>query len=305
MDILTRLPADLQERVLHEYEKCEKLRSLVRNFPIEFTMHFNNREIRLSTKIWCEPNNLVKCHFEIFWSHWRGWSYNLKNVPLGYISENNCLDICKRWKRAFFEYLRLNYTHGKRSFQNAVFGGFEVSSFSDAFYRTDRLKSKKLANIVKKSWFNININSVKPLEDRLKQIDNSEDFDCVDERIVKRFRMDDSCPDLGSDFVRVPYTLADLTMIQTSMPFIYKCLEDNNELWSPRYDLSVGMKRYIELYNQFHDKPETLPPSEEFNFIAQDVIHNDLGLRWYIGSYEYYSKYIVLPKIHVIMNWCS
>lgn len=322
MELLAKLPFDLQEKVLEEYEKCEKLRALVRNHPIEITMAIESEnmirgEIRkndfhLDTKIWCDENNLIRANFDIYWSSWIGWSYNLRHVPLGYIYEGNCMQIAQSWKKAFYEYLRFNHKYGKRSFENAVCRGYRVNFFSVAtdsvvYWNTTNLKTKKLAQIMKRSWFNLNVDDIKPLETKLKDVDNLDDFDCmsITEPIIGRFRMDDSCPDLGSDFVRVPYTIDDLNTIKDNMPFIYKCLEDNDELWSPRFEFSPAMKKYIKLYNQYNDAPDTLPPSEEFNAIIYDIISKDLEIGWYSLSYDYYSKYVVLPKIHELMNWGS
>lgn len=322
MDILTKLPLDLQEKVLEEYIKCEGLRALVRNYPVEFTMILNTEimlrgelrknDIVLSTKIWCDEYNFVRAHFDIYWSSWIGWSYNVKNVPLGYICERDCIGIVKKWKKAFYEFLKLNHSFGKKSFENTKCKGYTVESFSvpkNAVIKAEmnRLQTKKLAKIIKKAWFGLNVDQIKPLEQKLKTIDNQDDFDCpnVIEATIGRFRMDDSCPDLGSDFIRVPYTSEDLELIRDKMPFIYKCLEDNDELWSPRLEFSPGMKKYIKLYNVFNNSPEELPPPDEFNAVVQDIIVNDLEIGWYSLSYDYNSKYIVMPKLNELLAWCA
>lgn len=320
MNILAKLPYDLQEKVLEEYLKCEALRALVKNYPIEFTMAMQGeillreelikRDFFFSTHIWCDEQNLVKANFTIAWSSWTGWSYNLRNVPLGFINEHNCLEIVKRWKRAFYEYVRLNYTFGKRSFENAVSDGYKVISFSvpqDSLNKIhlSKLKSKALAKVVKRAWFNLNVDQIRPLEFKLKGIDNQDNWSNVNDGDIERFRMDDSCPDLGSDFIRVPYTGDDLELVKKQMPFIYKCLEDNDELWSPKIEFSPGMKKYINLYNWYNDRFQTLPPPEKFNQMVYDVIHKDLDVGWCSLSYDYHTKYVVLPKIHEVLNWCA
>lgn len=321
MELVAKLPFDLQEKILEEYLKCEQLRALVRNHPIEFAMlletesflsgELRKGDIEFTTKIWCDETNFVRANFDIFWSSWCGWSYNIKNVPLGWLSESNCLDIIHKWKTAFYEFVRLNHTFGKRSFKNAEFKWFRIEYFSvgqDKVVRKtmNKLKSKKIAQIVKNAWFNLNIEHIKPLVEKLKEIDNQDDFDCPSmiDPIVGRFRMDDSCPDLGSNFVRVPFTDEDLELVRDKLPFVYKCLEDYDELWSPRLEFSPGMKKYIQLYNQFYDRPETLPPPEEFNALVYDIITKELEIGWYSLSYDYCSKYVVLPKIHELLNWC-
>jgi hypothetical protein len=327
MNILNKLPNDLQEKILNHYEDDEKIRNLIRKIPIIFNLHMtcmyehypdNNlieNDFNLESYITCDSNNLVWVTSNIYWGRWSGWSYNFYNIPIGYLySEKQIKVIVRKWKDIFAEYIKYNYSSSKYSFKNLIRKhykieyGFDVSKTSETL---QILKSKYLYKIIKNQWFSDQLfNKVKNNSEIFNTLSNFEK-NCCEYSLSKyyhnRFHIDDACPDLGSDYIRPPYTYSDLKYIKKSCPNIYKCLEDYDELYSINYKLSDNLKSYVKLYLQLEEenskyyenqnyKFENIDPPELFNQKVKDIIQEE-----WLNGYTANTGYLVLPKLHFLL----
>jgi hypothetical protein len=90
------------------------------------------------------------------------------------------------------------------------------------------------------------------------------------------------------------------------MPIIYKCLEDNNELWTPCLPFTPGVKEYIQMYSSLKKAYRTnnfsdLPPPEKFNQKLLDIIHNKLNKTRYIHGINHRTGYANVLKLHQLL----
>ena len=309
MDILANLPCDLQEKVYYCYKNLEYQRNLPRQVPLAFSHFlvcsreeyspelagkFKDNEFNFTSTIVCDKNNMVWASHEIEWSCWTGWSFNILDIPLMILkSSKDIKKLIHLWKSTFAENVKYNYDSGKDSFQNRKTSGFELENI-----KYEYLSSKILKAYIKKVWFPDEIKSI----EQIKQIKH-------------RFRIEDSCFDLGSRNICIPYRYDDLLNIKKVMPTIYHCLETNGQLWSCCYKFRKPLLTYIKYWIALNDAtmkdddegvfkgyPDMLP-AEEFNEIVTNILKNELKLAdYYFNSFSCRTGYIAIPDISEILQ---
>jgi hypothetical protein len=259
MNIFKKLPYDLQEYVYNIYYE----QNLIKRIPIIIIKHyqcknniiiadFEDNHFYIKSTLQCDDNHMcwVKC--ELYYFAYIGNSYNIYNIPIGYI--NNIDSIIINWKKVISEYIKYIYDYGIQTFKNCKKTYFEIRYLKDFFLEDritnlNKLKHKLLKQIIKHQWFNekLMIKSHK-YKDILELIEIDEyAYPYMSERYLGYFRIDDTDPDIFSKYIRVPYSSDDCRYIKIKLPIIYKLLEKYNMLKSP-YIQSSNMRKLIRLF---------------------------------------------------------
>ena len=333
MDILEKLPHDLQEHVY----KCLKQLKVLRNKPRQVQLSFDHclvcsaqkfsevehkyidgedydNKFSFTTTITCDRHDMVWVTHEVKWSQWNGWVYNLVDIPLMVLdSEKDIKKLIKLMKATHAECIKYNHKTGGKSFKNQKSSWFEMN---DVKYK--KLSSNLLKAYIKKMWFSDEL-AFALLPERHKDQDQtsieyeygqpSETEDEIDEPYQRRyrFRVEDACPDIGSSDICMPYIHADLQKVQKEMPVTYKCLEDNGKLWSPYFKLSAPIIKYSKHWlalNEAIDKKDftNILPPDQFNQLVTGILTDELNLNCLCDTICLNTGYMGMPDIGTILR---
>jgi hypothetical protein len=299
MEFLEKLPLDLAYKVIDMYEDMERCKNLPRHAPIRiiqsFTCiwedhclsHFRIREneFEFETIIRCDDQNMVWMSCVLYCNSWSGWAHNMYNVPIMYLrnqTRQELLQLVKLVKKCYFEYIKYNYTYSKMSFKNRQKSHYEIKYYnevsneyvSERCSHPNKLASKHLMRIIRHKWLNGNVEMAKQYALKYREFDDDLNWDAHPSLLCNednwRFRLDESCYDMGSKNIRVPYMIHDLRSVQTHLPIVYGLLQKHDHLWTPLRKMSANLKEYITLYVAYAEAVDNnelslFMPAEEFN----------------------------------------
>ena len=347
LQIIKRLPLDLQLKVLNEYERLERLRNAMRHARITIENTFvcevehdreNWRETPFSIRasIRCDNDNMVWMTCTMHWGHWKGWSSDMYNVPLMRISSNTIKQVVSLFKKCYFEFIRFNYIYSVLSFKGKKHNQIKMTYYDCVQGKEmvriprhkERLSCKLLRTIIQRAWFNDDVIPTCSIAEECLKYDRfihyaNPQLACKEDYTL--FRLDDTCYDLGTENIRVPYTHDDLSLLRANLPIVYQCLEANDQLSTPYRRLKPAMKSYVALCTAFERAQEQyrriygevqftgtlfhgfegLPSKDEFNATVMHILRNKLRLTWYSHSYDMFTGYAVLMRISEVMELCK
>jgi hypothetical protein len=358
--LVNHLPLDIKEVIYQMYKNRFEMQTLLKKPPVNFAMHLTrtsspshdgfdddmagNRDFEFNTSISCDNSNLVWAHFTICYSRWCGWCYNLHNVPLMHIPNDwntkTITKLVKLWKQVFAEYVHYNHQCGTKSFYKRSKQEFELGFWDwerqpcdslpiqeNETKRMPYLRCKDLVKLIRQRWYNDEMLDVLQTSPELQETIKSYTRDAygfpdICSKSLGRFRMDDAIPDMGSFYVRVPYSPVGLKCIKDDLPVVFSLLEHHGQLHSPKLEFTEPMKEYMELskmikeaeanYIEKHGcKPgrnhsfqgyDNMPPAAEFNERVENIIRNRFGWNWHSASYDYYTGYVDIMDVHELIG---
>lgn len=342
MDIIKELPFDLQQKIIDDYVELEKIRNLPRHMPLKIIQHFkcdyhslctiqkeNIFEAEITMR--CDLSNMVWLTCTLEWGSWSGCSSNMYNVPLMKLtngSDKELIALVKLIKKCYVEYIRFNYTYSKSSFRRKEsYYSLEYNNIitdkliSERCPHDNKLPNKVVKSFIKRLWFDhFDLEFIKDHKDSFLSFDSSIQYNAHPSISNKddcwRFRLDDTCYDMGTHNIRIPYTMSNLSFIKQHLPTIFHLLQKHDHLWTPYRLLPKDIKEYVTLYTAYNDAVEKyhelhqdkedifkgykdLMSAEEFNEEFKRIITN-IGIRADSYGMCCFTKYIVPWDIHEV-----
>ena len=304
MDIFTNLPFDIQFMIYNIYKKNKYIHSLVKSTPIVLIKHYHcknncyyNNNIgdnifNLRITLRCDKNDLCWINCQCEFASYIGYCYNLFNIPIEDI--NNIDNLIRKTKEVFMEYIKYNHNYGKFTFKNCLKTYYEIQYLNFETFKYDSIDNlvsmphKLLKKIIKKQWFDEkHMDIIEKNKDLI--INNECAFPNFPDKYLRFFRIDDNIIDLGSEYIRVPYTYDDCIHIKDKLPIIYKLLDKYGCLISPYID-SKPLRQLLNLYIKKQNVTdfENLLEIEDYNSEVEQLIKDILNHKNY--------KNIIMPE---------